>query len=75
MMEYVALYSKGITGITLWKGEISSAAFIVVEWSPTQSIFHKLESEYDLISTIKFMKNNWCQDIDVTYAWIKGHAY
>jgi hypothetical protein len=40
----------------------------------THSIFHRLESDYDLISTMKFLQGNWCWDSDITYEWVKGHA-
>jgi hypothetical protein len=27
-----------------------------------------------LIVTMQYLQNNWCNDTEVTYAWVKGHA-
>jgi hypothetical protein len=40
----------------------------------TQSIFRRLESDYDMISKMKFLQGNWCKDYEITYEWVKGHA-
>jgi hypothetical protein len=45
----------------------NSAAIIAVKRTVTQSIFHRLESDYDLISTMKFLQGNWCRDYEITY--------
>jgi hypothetical protein len=52
----------------------NSAAIIAAKRTVTQSIFHRLESDYDLISTMKFLQGTWCRDYEITYEWIKGHA-
>jgi hypothetical protein len=52
----------------------NSAAIIAAKRTVTQSIFHRLESDYDLISTMKFLQGNWCQDYEITYEGVKGHA-
>jgi hypothetical protein len=62
---------------------IASAKFICdnesAVLSPTRplidSIFHQLEGDHDLVSTIKDLQTNWCHDIEITYAWVKDHAY
>jgi ribonuclease HI len=41
----------------------------------TQSVFHRTEGDHDLISTIHYLQEIWCKDIDVQYEWVKGHAY
>jgi hypothetical protein len=52
----------------------SSTAIIAAKRIVTQSIFHRLKSDYDLISTMKFLKGNWCRDYEITYEWVNGHA-
>jgi hypothetical protein len=52
----------------------NSAAIIAAKRKVTQSIFHRLESDYDLISTMKFLQGNWYRDYEITYEWVKGHA-
>jgi hypothetical protein len=52
----------------------NSAAIITAKKTVTQSIFYRLESEYDLIPTMKLMQWNWCRDCDITYEWVKGHT-
>jgi hypothetical protein len=39
----------------------------------TDSIFNRIEGDHDLFSTIKYLQENWCRDLDVTYEWVKGH--
>jgi hypothetical protein len=52
----------------------NSAAIIAAKRKVTQSIFHRLESDYDMISTMKFLPGNWCKDYDITYEWVNGHT-
>jgi hypothetical protein len=52
----------------------NSASIIAAKRTVTQSIFHRLESDYNLISTMKFLQGNWCNNYDITYEWVKGHA-
>jgi hypothetical protein len=40
----------------------------------TDSIFHRIEGDHDLVSTIKDLQENWCRDLDITCEWVKGHA-
>jgi hypothetical protein len=40
----------------------------------TQSVFHRTEGDHDLVSTIHYFQDTWCQDIDIKYEWVKGHA-
>jgi hypothetical protein len=40
----------------------------------TDSIFHRIEGDHDLVSTIKDLQENWCRGMDVAYKWVKGHA-
>jgi hypothetical protein len=40
----------------------------------TDSIFHRIEGDHDLVSTIKYLQENWCRGMDITYKWVKGHA-
>jgi hypothetical protein len=52
----------------------NSAAIIAAKRTVTQSLFHRLESDYAMISTMKFLQGNWCKDYEITYEWAKGHA-
>jgi hypothetical protein len=38
------------------------------------SVFHRTESEFDLIATIKYLEKEWCHDIDIYFEWVKEHA-
>jgi hypothetical protein len=40
----------------------------------TDSIFHRIEGNHDLVSTIKDLQENWCRGLDIAYEWVKGHA-
>jgi hypothetical protein len=40
----------------------------------TYSIFHRIEGNHDLVSTIKDLQENWCRGLDITYDWVKGHT-
>jgi hypothetical protein len=40
----------------------------------TESIFHRIEGDRDLVSSIKDLQENWCRGMDITYEWVKGHA-
>jgi hypothetical protein len=40
----------------------------------TDSIFHRVEGDHDLVSTIKDLQENWCRGLTITYDWVKGHA-
>jgi hypothetical protein len=40
----------------------------------TDSIFHRIEGDHDLVSTIKDLQENWCHGLEKTYDWVKGHA-
>jgi hypothetical protein len=41
----------------------------------TDIIFHRIEGDHDLVSTIKDSQENWCRGMDIlTYESVKGHA-
>jgi hypothetical protein len=52
----------------------NNAAIIAAKKTVTQSIFHRLKSDYDMISTMKFLQGNWCWDSEIAYELVKGHA-
>jgi ribonuclease HI len=52
----------------------SDAAIKAYKRKCTQSVFHSTEGDQDLISTIHYLQESWCQDIDIHYEWVKGHA-
>jgi hypothetical protein len=61
---------------------IASATFLCdnesdVLWTNmplTDSIFHCIEGDHELVSTIKDLQENWCRGLDIAYDWVKGHA-
>jgi ribonuclease HI len=40
----------------------------------TKSMFHNTEGDWDLVSTYRDLKRQWCNNIDVSFRWVKGHA-
>jgi hypothetical protein len=40
----------------------------------TDSIFHRIEGDHALVSTIKDLQENWCRGLEITYDWVKRHA-
>jgi hypothetical protein len=40
-----------------------------------QSIFNRTEGDHDLIATMKYLQHNCCNNTEVKYTWVKGHAY
>jgi hypothetical protein len=52
----------------------NSTALLASKRELTQSIFHITEGDQDLITTMKYLQHNWCNNTEVTYAWVKGHA-
>jgi hypothetical protein len=52
----------------------NEAAVKVCTRKRTQSVFHRTEGDHKLVSTIQYLQDNWCQDLEVKYEWVKGHA-
>jgi uncharacterized protein YsxB (DUF464 family) len=40
----------------------------------TKSVFHNTEGDWDLVSTYRDLKRQWCNNIDVSVRCVKGHA-
>jgi hypothetical protein len=40
----------------------------------TQSVFHITEGDHVLVSKIQYLQDTWCQDLDIKYELVKGHA-
>jgi hypothetical protein len=40
----------------------------------TQSVFYITEGDHDLIFTIHYLQEHWCQDMEVLYEWVKGYS-
>jgi hypothetical protein len=40
----------------------------------TDSIFHRIEGDHALVSTIKDLQENWCRGLVITYEWVKRYA-
>jgi ribonuclease HI len=40
----------------------------------TQSVLHITEGDHDLVSTIQYLQDTCCQDLDIKYEWVKGHT-
>jgi hypothetical protein len=52
----------------------NKAAVKVCMRQRTQSVFHRTEGDHDLVSKIHYLQDTWCQDVDIKYEWVKGHA-
>jgi ribonuclease HI len=52
----------------------NEAAVKVCTRKRTQSVFHRTEVDHVLVSTIQYLHDTWCQDLDIKYEWVKGHA-
>jgi ribonuclease HI len=52
----------------------NEAAVKVCTRQITQSVFHRTKGDHDIVSTIHYLQDKWCQDIDIKYEWVKGHA-
>jgi hypothetical protein len=52
----------------------NSAAILASKRELTQSIFHGTKGDHDLIATRKYLQHNWCNNTEVTYAWVKCHV-
>jgi hypothetical protein len=52
----------------------NKAAVKVCTMKITQSVFHRTEGDHDLVSTIQYLQDNWYQDMEVKYEWVKGHT-
>jgi hypothetical protein len=52
----------------------NASAVLSTNRSLTDSIFHHIEGDHDLVSTIKDLQENWCRGLDITYDWVKGDA-
>jgi hypothetical protein len=50
----------------------NSVDIIAAKRTVTQIIFHRLESDYNMISTMKILQGNWCKDYEITYKWVNG---
>jgi ribonuclease HI len=40
----------------------------------TKSVFHNTEGDWDIVSTYRDLKKQWCDNICVSVRWVKGHA-
>jgi ribonuclease HI len=40
----------------------------------TKNVFHNTEGDWDLVSTYRDLKRQWCNNIDVSVRWVKGHT-
>jgi hypothetical protein len=52
----------------------NKSAIIASKQQTSDSIFHKTETYYDVISTIHELQAMWCNSLDIKYSWVKGHA-
>jgi hypothetical protein len=69
------LSRSGLVNIASTTFLCDNASYILSANRPlTDSIFHRIEGDHDLVSTIKYLQENWCRDMDITYEWVKGHA-
>jgi ribonuclease HI len=40
----------------------------------TKSVFHNTEGDWDFVSTYRDLKRQWCDNIEVSVRWVKGHS-
>jgi hypothetical protein len=52
----------------------NESAFLSTNRPLTDIIFHRIEGDHALVSTIKDLQENWCRGLDIMYDWVKGHA-
>jgi hypothetical protein len=52
----------------------NSSAILSANWPLPDSIFHRIEGDHELVSTIKDLQDNRCRGLDIIYEWVKGHA-
>jgi hypothetical protein len=50
------------------------SAILTSNRQPSDSIFHKTETDYDVISTIHELQYMWCNKLEIKYSWLKDHA-
>jgi hypothetical protein len=66
----------------LWKNNFRSVRFVSdneaavkrCNQKQTKSAFHNIEGGWDLMSTYRELKRQWCNNKDVSFRWFKGHA-
>jgi hypothetical protein len=52
----------------------NKSAILASKRQPSDSIFHKTETYYDVISAIHELQAMWYNNLDIKYSWVKGHA-
>jgi hypothetical protein len=52
----------------------NSAAILASKRELTQCIFHRTEGDNGLITTMKYLQHNWCNNTEGAHAWVKGHG-
>jgi ribonuclease HI len=52
----------------------NKSAILDSKRQPSDSIFHKAETDYDVISTIHELQEMWRNNLEINYSWVKGHA-
>jgi hypothetical protein len=69
------LSRSGLINITSAKFLCDNESAVLSTNRPlTDSIFHRIEGDHDLVSTIKDLQENWCRGLDISYEWVKGHT-
>jgi ribonuclease HI len=52
----------------------NEAAVKLCNQKQTKSVFHNAEGDWDWVSTYRDLKRQWCNNIDVSVRWVKGHV-
>jgi hypothetical protein len=52
----------------------NSAAVLARKSDLTPSVLHRTESDFNLISAIKYLEKEWCRDIIISYSWVRGRV-
>jgi hypothetical protein len=51
----------------------NKSAILASNRQTSENIFHKTETDYDVISTIHELQDMWCNNLEIKYSWVKGH--
>jgi hypothetical protein len=52
----------------------NEAAVKICTRQRTQSVFQRTEGDHDLMSTIHYLQDSWCQDFNKKYEGVKGYV-
>jgi hypothetical protein len=69
------LYRSGRLNIrSVWFICNNESAILTAKMPITNSIYFNTKDNWDLIATSLDLLDNWCNDMDIKFYWVKGHA-